>query len=653
MLRIFGTLHSRLMLWIGIGWSVLVVSTLAFTYLTGSELIRQANISHLNYEASLIARQVDRSIDQRVTMLEYLAEQVAPQMPSAPGQSLIDTPSMLAKFDRLALVSSEGRVVESYPHLESLQGVDVSDREYFRFGRAVGRPHVSEPLISRGLGVPIISIAVPLTDNEGDFVGQLLGAVSVDSSSFFDSLNSIRIGHDGFASLISSSGVVISHPDDGLVMETLRDSSDDILLDLALLGWHGAGEGALADGERALHAYAQAWTPGWVVKVTQPIHQVQAPISLLVNKLWWVGLVTIVLLMPLIWWLLKLALASLHRLEYQIGQVTAGERRRVDITSKLRELSQLATTFNRLQRQREEATASLNERQAFLDAVLASSPVGMFVASPKGQVEYVNPALAELTGHQRDDQQSVNWMLYIHPDDHDDFVDLWRDAVHRGRDFIRQFRYLLTTGDVLWLEIHAGQVRKGAAVLGHVGTVKDITRRREQDALQRWEAEHDPLTGLLNRRGFERRLEEAFLEWQQRHQQSVLMMFDLDHFKPINDEGGHALGDEMLRVIAEAITPLVRKNDYVARQGGDEFAVLMPSCTLEQARTVSKRLLDTVSDLRVSAENKDYSVTLSLGAACFFSSDKAIDDIVGRADDASYQAKRQGRNRIIESALSV
>ncbi|WP_168013766.1 sensor domain-containing diguanylate cyclase [Halomonas salinarum] len=653
MLRIFGTLHSRLMLWIGIGWSVLVVSTLAFTYLTGSELIRQANISHLNYEASLIARQVDRSIDQRISMLEYLAEQVAPKMPLAPGESLIDIPSLLVKFDRLAVVSSEGRMVDSYPQLESLQGVDVSDRDYFRFGRAVGRPHISEPLISRGSGEPIISIAVPLADNEGDFAGQLLGAVSVDSSNFFDSLNRVRIGNDGFASLISSSGIVISHPDDDLVMKTLRDSSDDNLLNLALLGWHGAGEGVLASGDRALHAYAQAWTPGWVVKVTQPMNQVQAPIALLVNNLWWAGLATIVLLMPLIWWLLKLALASLHRLEYQIGQVTAGERQRVDIRSNLRELSQLATTFNRLQRQREEATASLNERQAFLDAVLASSPVGMFVASPKGQVEYVNPALAELTGHQIDDQQNVNWMLYIHPDDHDDFVDLWRDAVYRERDFIRQFRYVLTSGEVLWLEVHAGQVRKGTAVLGHVGTVKDITRRREQEALQRWEAEHDPLTGLLNRRGFERRLEEAFLEWQQQHQQSVLMMFDLDHFKPINDEGGHALGDEMLRAIAEAMTPLVRKSDYVARQGGDEFAVLMPSCTLEQARTVSRRLLETVSDLRVSAENKDYSVTLSLGSACFLSSDTTIDEILARADDASYQAKRQGRNQIIESGLSV
>ncbi|MGB8712261.1 MAG: hypothetical protein WCD50_03955, partial [Onishia taeanensis] len=105
-----GTLHSRLMLWIGIGWSVLVVATLAFTYLTGSELIRQANISHLNYEAGLIARQVDRSIEQRMEALERLAGGISPRLASASGEAMITSPPLLALFDRLALVSREGKI---------------------------------------------------------------------------------------------------------------------------------------------------------------------------------------------------------------------------------------------------------------------------------------------------------------------------------------------------------------------------------------------------------------------------------------------------------------------------------------------------------------------------------------------------------------
>ncbi|WP_458525292.1 diguanylate cyclase domain-containing protein [Onishia taeanensis] len=653
MMRILGTLHSRLMLWIGMGWVALMISTMGFAYLTGSELIRQANISHLTYEAKLIAQQVERSVEQRLTAVERLAGQVSRELTTRSPQAVIRHEPMLALFERLAIVSAEGRVITSYPRLESLQGLDVSDRDFFRYVRAIGEPYVSEPIISRVNGRPLVVVSAPISDAEGHFAGQVIGTVSVESSSFFDSLRRIRIGNDGFASLFSAAGTVLSHPDQGRVMGSVADASPEDAVSLALLGWEGADEGALANGEPALQAFGQVWSAGWIVSVTLPLSQVHAPIGMLVEKLWWVGLVTLVLMLPLFWWLLKLALGSLHRLEHQISQVARGQRTRVKLRTRMRELRQLGATFNRLEHQREEASAKLQKRQAFLDAVLASSPVGMFVASPEGAMQYVNTALVKLLGREDVVGQGVPWTQYIHPEDREDFLDLWRDAMQSGRGFVRQIRYNPPEGAMLWLEVHAGQVRHQQEVLGHVGTVKDITQRREQETRQRWEAEHDPLTSLLNRRGFERRLEEAFVEWQQTGQQSVLMLFDLDHFKPINDEGGHALGDEMLRAIADAITPLVRRSDFVARQGGDEFAILMPSCTLEQSRELSSRLLEAVASLRVSAAGKDYRVTMSLGAACFHFGDEAIDAVLARADGASYQAKRQGRNRIVESVTPM
>lgn len=179
------------------------------------------------------------------------------------------------------------------------------------------------------------------------------------------------------------------------------------------------------------------------------------------------------------------------------------------------------------------------------------------------------------------------------------------------------------------------------------GTVKDITERRQQEALQRWEAEHDPLTGLLNRRGFERRLEEAFADFAKTGTPSALILFDLDHFKPINDEGGHALGDELLRRVAQVVAWEVRRSDHLARQGGDEFGLLLPSCTLKQASAIAEALRDVVAQVSVTATGKEFFVTASIGLTLFLEGDASTEEILARADTASYDAKGRGRNAVV------
>ena len=145
-------------------------------------------------------------------------------------------------------------------------------------------------------------------------------------------------------------------------------------------------------------------------------------------------------------------------------------------------------------------------------------------------------------------------MEQVHPDDREGARDMWVHSLKTGSDFVRQLRFVRSDHETLWLDIHARVVMlsQGGHSLGLVGVVKDITERRQQEALQRWEAEHDPLTGLLNRRGFERRLEEAFADFQKTSTPSALLLFDLDHFKPINDEGGHAL---LLDVDVDGVGP--------------------------------------------------------------------------------------------------
>lgn len=277
----------------------------------------------------------------------------------------------------------------------------------------------------------------------------------------------------------------------------------------------------------------------------------------------------------------------------------------------------------------------------------------MFVANFDGQITYINPALLEMLGFDRALSQPA-WLKQIHRDDLEDAKDLWLHSLKSGNDFIRQLRFIREDGEVLWLDIHARSVMlyQGGHSLGLVGVVKDITERRAQEALQRWEAEHDPLTGLLNRRGFLRRLEEAFADFQKTSTPSALLLFDLDRFKPINDEGGHALGDEMLRRIAQVVAWEVRRSDHVARQGGDEFAVLLPSCTLGQAERIAEALRQAVSEISVAQAGREYHVTLSIGVTTFDEHDGSVEEALERADAGSYHAKDQGRDGVVVNIVS-
>ncbi|MEC9482857.1 MAG: sensor domain-containing diguanylate cyclase, partial [Halomonas sp.] len=312
------------------------------------------------------------------------------------------------------------------------------------------------------------------------------------------------------------------------------------------------------------------------------------------------------------------------------------------------ELDRVAASFNRVVQKQRQAESELLDRQAFLDAVLASSPVGIFIYDLEGRLRYVNPALSERTGHDLAWYQRHGFAQQIHADDRGEVEELWRHTLETGRDFQRQYRYVTSRGETIWVESHASLVRLAdGRPLGFVGTLKDITQRREIEALQRWEAEHDPLTGLLNRRGFERRLEEALAERMKGGTTSALILFDLDHFKPINDEGGHALGDEMLQRIAGTVASKVRKSDFLARYGGDEFALLMPACDLAQAEATAQLIREAVGSLVVLHEGRTYRVSMSLGVTTLREGDRDIDMPMQRADQASYRAKAEGRNRAV------
>lgn len=159
----------------------------------------------------------------------------------------------------------------------------------------------------------------------------------------------------------------------------------------------------------------------------------------------------------------------------------------------------------------------------------------------------------------------------------------------------------------------------------------------------------DPLTQLLNRRSF---LEVADYELIQRKRHLAPLAFvlaDIDHFKSINDQHGHAVGDAVLKAVSQVLSQAVREQDSVARWGGEEFLILMPNATLEAASMVAERLREKVSAVEVTVGSQTIKVSMTFGVSSH-RLEEPVDGPVNRADNALYQGKARGRNQVVAEA---
>ena len=188
-------------------------------------------------------------------------------------------------------------------------------------------------------------------------------------------------------------------------------------------------------------------------------------------------------------------------------------------------------------------------------------------------------------------------------------------------------------------------------------TVSDVThvsivqREREEAVAKLQEyADRDGLTGIANRRFFEARLSDEYTRWQRYGGDLSVLLFDLDHFKKINDQFGHVVGDGVLREMAQRVADVVRVEDTFGRFGGEEFALLLPCTPLGVAMQVAEKIRHTISDAPVDVQGVSVPVTASVGGAAARAGVPTYEVLINEADAARYSAKRQGRNRSIAFA---
>ncbi|KDB10462.1 diguanylate cyclase with PAS/PAC sensor [Burkholderia sp. lig30] len=192
---------------------------------------------------------------------------------------------------------------------------------------------------------------------------------------------------------------------------------------------------------------------------------------------------------------------------------------------------------------------------------------------------------------------------------------------------------------------------RGSDVEAVCVTISDVThvsvmqREREEAVVKlREHANLDGLTGIANRRFFEARLRDEFSRWQRYGGSLSVLLFDLDHFKTINDRFGHLVGDTVLRVMAGRVADIVRSQDIFGRFGGEEFALLLPCTALEEAMLVAEKVRQAIGGTPVEVDGLSVPVTASVGCAAAHPAAATCEVVINEADAALYRAKRSGRN---------
>jgi diguanylate cyclase (GGDEF)-like protein/PAS domain S-box-containing protein len=294
--------------------------------------------------------------------------------------------------------------------------------------------------------------------------------------------------------------------------------------------------------------------------------------------------------------------------------------------------------------QRKRAEAALLEAEQRWRKTFTESPVAMALVSPQLKLADVNTAFSDLIGYSREELAEMTFADITHPADVSIDVDL-AERVFEGQipRYEIEKRYITKNRHQVWVNLTASVIRDshGTPLYG-IGVVQDITARKRAEAKLRHLADHDSLTGLYNRRRLDEELEREMAESRRYERHFALLLVDLDDFKHVNDTLGHKAGDELLQRIACGMERRLRSSDILARMGGDEFAVILPEASAEEAEAVAGTLRETVYAER--ARGSDIRATASIGIAVQSGAPKGADRLLVEADLALYAAKHAGRN---------
>ncbi|WP_051972204.1 EAL domain-containing protein [Massilia sp. 9096] len=319
-----------------------------------------------------------------------------------------------------------------------------------------------------------------------------------------------------------------------------------------------------------------------------------------------------------------------------------------------------ALKARRLEQANERIAAQLENSEKMYRYLVDSSPDIIYTLNHEGRFTFINERAHQLLGYKRDELIGQHYSILVHEEDLERARYVFNERrvderasrnvelrlkCHAGNAHDRTFNTTLMTISLNAIGMHVPdqEVRK-LEFFGTYGVARDITDRKRAEEVISYQAYHDILTDLPNRILFKDRLGLAVIQAKRKQTELAVMFIDLDRFKLVNDTLGHVKGDELLQQVAGRLKECLRKGDTLARQGGDEFTIVLPELReRDDARAIADNFLESLHR-PFDLDGHEVHISASIGIAIYPGHGESIDELLRHADIAMYQVKGQGKN---------
>ncbi|TRW49792.1 diguanylate cyclase [Aliidiomarina halalkaliphila] len=647
---LFNRLTIRLALSLTVALVVMMTISMWTSLRMQENTLREQAAVRAEQFASSQRIQLELALDTRADALRELKRNLLTWL--EPHPELKDEAGLKVLFDSLWLLDRDGYLVDAWDSnserlARTANFASFYASDIFQRVKQDDALVISEPVDNLDGYPDIVHFAYGLHD-QGEFLGAIIGNIALRDHRLFRELATLEVGTHGYISIVSEAGKILFHPDPETTLRQLPEDKFSQIMHEAQRNKPTAYMNSF-NNVPSMISVSHFAGANWYILVVQPIEGVYAPLDALRNmqlQVFGTGAVISVVLFIL---LLSYQLRPIRHLRQHTESIIAGDANFLPVP-RLRELRPLVQRFNSLLKQNIKQQQALEERKAYFDIVLQTSPVGQFMTEPSGKFEFINKKLEELTGFTLAELRATGMRAHILEEDIEKVVAMWTGVLKDTHPSEVDFRFTRKDGTVIWLHVETTPVIVQKNCLGHVGTVRDVTSSYTEIENLRTLATIDALTGLLNRRGQDQALKKVIMNARLFHESVIVLVIDLDGFKAVNDEAGHDMGDQVLKRVAQILMEHTRETDFLGRMGGDEFILILPKCPVNRARDIAKEIVEDIA--LIPQDLTCPIVTASVGLTELREDDSEPDDVVRRADKAAYAAKHAGRNQVFEDFKS-